>query len=174
MGRRKTEKGGVSENLRRLNRHIDNMIRYRINEIVDMVHAGAYGTNRLENLENVDFLEGIVVQALWDNEETQAYFGDQNIPPPAQPQQAISSGEKPHGEVSNAIREHFFNKRRSDSPKNLGQDSRVSLVKNTLKEDALQDIKGDKRIGWRPGKALGAGLLGKVILWEKVLHDGSV
>lgn len=79
-----------------------------------------------------------------------------------------------HYDLSKALQQYYINLRRSNSLRSSSQDGNFLLLQDTLKEDAFRDIMGDSKIDWKPSKILGTCANGKVILWEKVLSNGSV
>ena len=79
-----------------------------------------------------------------------------------------------HDDLSKALQQYYINLRRGNSARSSGQDGNFLLLQDTLKEDVFRDLMGDSKTDWKPSKILGTGANGKVILWEKVLPNGSV
>lgn len=79
-----------------------------------------------------------------------------------------------HDDLSKALQQYYINLRRGNSTRSSGQDGNFLLLQDTLKEDVFRDLMGDSKTDWKPSKILGTGANGKVIVWEKVLPNGSV
>lgn len=78
------------------------------------------------------------------------------------------------GNISKAVQQYYLNASRSDSINSPGQDGSASLLMRVLKDDVQKDRRCERRDSWKAGAVLGTGAFGKVILWERVLEDGSV
>lgn len=81
------------------------------------------------------------------------------------------------GMMSEAAEQYHLNLGRGDSVRVPGEGGRKSLLEDVLRKDAQKagENKGDGgESGWKPGRVLGQGSFGQVILWEKARRNGPV
>ena len=78
------------------------------------------------------------------------------------------------GRLPRDVEDFYFNLPRGDSknfPKHIGE---TSLLKSVLKRDVASDKNNRKEGRWKPGRLLGTGGYGSVILWERQSRHGPV
>ena len=77
------------------------------------------------------------------------------------------------GRLRKDVEQYYLNLRRGDSKNFPDPKGGKSLIHNILKEDAIRRNTG-KEGRWKPGRPLGSGGYGSVILWEKQRRNGPV
>lgn len=70
------------------------------------------------------------------------------------------------GQLSEAVEQYYLNLGRGDSVRVPGEGGRKSLLEDVLKIDVRQPGNSGG-LGWKPGKNIGYGSFGHVMLWEK-------
>lgn len=78
------------------------------------------------------------------------------------------------GWLSEATRQYYLNLGHGDSPRVPNEGGRKSLLEHVLRQDAQEGEENLGGSGWKPGKELGQGAFGTVILWEKTRRNGPV
>ncbi len=77
------------------------------------------------------------------------------------------------GRLRKDVEQYYLNLRRGDSKNFPDPKGGKSLIHNILKEDAARRKTG-REGRWKPGRPLGSGGYGSVILWEKQRRNGPV
>ncbi len=78
------------------------------------------------------------------------------------------------GRLRKDVEQYYLTIRRGDSTSFPDQHGGKSVVQAILKQDALSRIRRGKVDRWKPGRVLGTGGYGSVILWEKHRRYGPV
>lgn len=128
------------------------------------------------NLQDGDVLEEQILDLLSDappGSSTLLGAGNESIRPMPPMFQDVLNQLQDSGLMSEGTHQYYLNLGRGDSLKVPGEGGRKSLLEDVLRQDA-QETEGKKGSGWKPGKKLGQGSFGVVILWEKARPDGPV
>lgn len=129
--------------------------------------------------KDASFLAGQQIREFLENiprqEPTSEWEGSKGHTPPIPPLFGWwVSRMRLEGKISEKVYRYYLNLGRGDSTRTPGQLGQKSLLEGILKKDALSQNAASSASGWRPGKVLGIGGYGEVILWEKKLRDGTV
>lgn len=100
-----------------------------------------------------------------------ALYNENVLPMPPGFQEVLSSYRE-KGYINEATEQYYLNLRRGDSLRAPGEGVRKSFLEDVLRKDAKKTTGDGQGSRWKPGRQLGQGSFGTVILWEKASRNG--
>lgn len=100
--------------------------------------------------------------------------GNENVKPMPPKFQGQLRKLRDEGWLPEATQQYYLNLGHGDSPRVPNEGGRKSLLEDLLRQDAQKGGGNVGGNGWKPGKQLGQGAFGTVILWEKTRRNGPV